>query len=288
MTPMLRPGLRVARRDAQTLQVGLAPGRRALLPDSPETRTALETLSLHSPAVEALAARGLLVDRDDVVTALARVDPFDAVAQGAVTAAFAQHGQAAAAQLRTRTSATVSVEARSAMATWAGSAVDLLCRSGIAARIDAGPVSTMALVLSDGEPDRDRFDLLLRTGQPSLLLTAREGAVRLGPFVVPGVTACLRCVDAHLGERDERRGVVVAQHTSAVPEVTGLPAPLDPALLTMAIGWAVRDVLTFVAGDQPSSWSATVDLEPDLALTRHHWRRHPHCGCCWGDLLDVV
>ncbi len=142
-------------------------------------------------------------------------------------------------------------------------------------------------MLSDGEPDRDALDEALRTGRPHLVLTASSGAVRVGPFVVPGLTACLRCVDAHLGERDERRALVLHQHLSAGPDPHGLPAPLDPALMTLAIAWAVRDVLDFVAGDPPSTWSTTVDLAPGLALDRQTWRRHPHCGCCWGDLLDA-
>ncbi len=73
--PMLRPGLRVARRDADTLQVGLEPGRRLLLADSPETRAGLAALSPDSEVVGSLAARGLVVDRAEVVTALAGRTP---------------------------------------------------------------------------------------------------------------------------------------------------------------------------------------------------------------------
>jgi len=223
-----------------------------------------------------------------VVAALSAADPADPLAQGAVTAAFAQHGPAAADRLAARRRATVSLEPRgAAMASWAATAGHLLGRAGIGCVADPDPTATVAVVLSDGEPDRDALDEALRTGRPHVVLTASGGAVRVGPFVVPGLTACLRCVDAHLGERDERRGVVLQQHVSPGLDPHGLPAPLDPVLMTMAVAWAVGDVLGFVAGDPPSTWSATATLEPGLAPIVRAWRRHPHCGCCWGDLLDA-
>ncbi len=121
--PMLRPGLRVARRDDRTLQVGLEPDRRLLLSDSPATRADLAALSPDSDVVGALAARGLVVDRTAVVAALSAADPADPLAQGAVTAAFAQHGPAAADRLAARRRATVSLEPRgAAMAAWAATA----------------------------------------------------------------------------------------------------------------------------------------------------------------------
>ena len=98
--------------------------------------------------------------------------------------------------------------------------------------------------------------------------------------MVPGATACLRCVDAHLDEGDGRRGMVLRQ-------ITGTPAPVDPATRAAATALAVRDVVGYVDGDRPATWSATTLLGPAPGLEHREWLRHPHCGCCWGDLLDL-
>ena len=37
-------------------------------------------------------------------------------------------------------------------------------------------------------------------------------------------------------------------------------------------------------GEEPSTWSTTVHVGPDLQPRRRAWRRHPRCGCGWADL----
>ena len=92
-------------------------------------------------------------------------------------------------------------------------------------------------------------------------------------------SACLRCVDAHLGEIDPRRATVLHQ-------LDDLPsAPLvdpDPCLLHLAVAWAVRDIVRILDGSPPSLRSATLTVSEDLDVTRRDWLRHPHCGCAWG------
>ena len=75
-------------------------------------------------------------------------------------------------------------------------------------------------------------------------------------FVVPGATACLRCVDAHLAERDPRRGVVVEQLAgrAAAPGATTRPRGAGGHL-------GGRDALRYLAGAAPATWSATVGLD---------------------------
>ena len=122
---------------------------------------------------------------------------------------------------------------------------------------------------------------MIVTGQPHLPVVTHEGGARIGPFVVPGVTACLRCVDAHLDEGDGRRGLVLRQ-------LTGTPAPVDPATRAAAAALAARDVVAYVDGDRPATWSATTLVGPAPGLEHRAWLRHPHCGCCWDDLLDLT
>jgi len=64
-------------------------------------------------------------------------------------------------------------------------------------------------------------------------------------------------------------------------------APDDPVLEALAVTWAVRDALRYLAGGTPSTWSATVALDVELDPHRESWSRHPHCGCAW-DALTIT
>jgi hypothetical protein len=247
----LRPGLHVTRRDDDHLQVGVDPPWRLVVPDEPDVRRLLGDLSDGRPtdpqsasghrALRALLAADLLVDPE------------------------AAHDVS-----RRRAAATVSVEAAGQEA---ADAVRLLRAAGCP--VVSPDEATVALLIAEGEPRRDLVDAHLRDGRAHLPVAATPRGFVLGPFVVPGATACLRCVDAHLGTHDPRRAVVVEQ-------LAGLDAgPGDPALAALATAWAVRDVLAYVDGDQPSTWSATVEVGSDLAPARRPWGRHPHCGCSW-------
>lgn len=161
--------------------------------------------------------------------------------------------------------------------------------------VDPGPLLAAAglgtegepacrLLMSVGELGRDRLDRLVADGVPHLVLRLVDGAVTIGPFVVPGETACLRCVDLHVASGDPVYPALVEQHAQATPEAGrhGWPEPVDLPLVTLATAWAVRDVCTWAEGDRPTTWSATVRLEPGLSgLTDVQWLRHPGCSCFW-------
>jgi hypothetical protein len=199
-------------------------------------------------------------------------------------AVFAAHGSDAPRRLAARAEATVTVVAMGAepeLARWATEVAQLVNACAIAATTDPDPAATVALLLCSAEPDREALDPLIVSGQPHLPVVTHEGGARLGPFVVPGVSACLRCVDAHLDEGDGRRGLVLRQ-------LTGTPTPVDPATRAAAAALAVRDVVAYVDGDRPATWSATTLAGPAPGLEHRAWLRHPHCGCCWGDLLDLT
>lgn len=252
----LRPGIRVSDRSDSTLQVGLHPGRRLVLPDDPSVRGAL-TLLGHGvePArldldqrdlAGRLADAGLVADPDEDVT-----------------------------RCRIAERALVEVRASGAVRT---TLVRLLGLAGV--RVAPGLAATVSLVVTIGaEPRRETIDELVRSERPHLLLTSAAGRLRVGPFVVPGLTACLRCLDEHITDRDPRHPLVVEQHLA--PDPTDLPAQPD---LQLALAWAARDVVCLISGDRPTTWSATVDVEQDGPITQQ-WRRHPRCGCAWGDAL---
>jgi len=140
------------------------------------------------------------------------------------------------------------------------------------------------LVVVTGTVDREVLDPLTRGTVPHLVVSGGAAGRRVGPFVEPGRTACLRCVDAHESLRDPRRPLLVAQAADQAAEV---PPPRDPLLDQLALAWAVRDVVRYLEGDEPSTWSTTVDIGPGGVPAAVRWGRHPWCGCSWDAVLEL-
>jgi len=248
---LLRPGLHVVRRDDRHLQIGLDPPWRLVVPDDPDVQAVLDDLSAgRQPSPTTAGGHRLLGD-------LRRADmlrPEPASPRSGAVAVAGDRRPAAEAERLLRAAGVVPVGVERA---------------------------DLAVVIASGEPGRTLVDDHLRAGRPHLVVGAGPRGYRVGPFVAPGSTACLRCVDAHLAERDPRRGVVVEQLAGRTA------APDDPALEALAVTWAVRDALRYLGGVDPSTWSATVDLDVELDPRRQEWSRHPHCGCAWDALLDA-
>ncbi len=295
----LLPGAGIYRRDDQHLQVGLGAPRRVVLPDQPEVRAVLRRLEAAEPyaaagaaspraaaALAALGAAGLLVGADDLDDCLRRARTGDGADPAGVAAVFCEAPADAPRRLGARARARVRVLAEPGTR---DEVLALLAASGVgprepargAADDDPDDAATVVLVVGH-EPDREVVDELVREQVPHLLVGARLDSYVVGPFVVPGRTACLRCLDAHAGDRDPRHALVLAQHARQTrSRGTLVPAPNDPALRRLAVAWAVRDVVRHVDGQPPSTWSATVTVGPDLAPAHVPLLRHPHCGCAW-------
>jgi hypothetical protein len=277
--PRLRPGLRAVRRDSRHLQVGLDPAERLVLPDTESSRRILADLEttrrpvLDEPGARewcrALVARGLVVDADAVELALRGPLP-----RSAVLAAFATGGPSASARLAARSEARAAVVAAEP---WRRAAVRAMSAAGLTV---AGPGDrVVAHLLVD--PDEELLDELVRASAPHLVMTGVAGRITLGPFVSPGRTACCRCVIAHRCDRDPGHATVREQQAAGPEHVV----PADPLLVQLAAAWAVRDLVSYVEGDLPATWSSTIAVDPGLALSPQRWLRHPGCGCSWGDEL---
>lgn len=265
--PVLRPGWQAVRRDDAHLQVGLDEPHRVVLPDTPDVRrllTALAdpTLPWEPPrdlpgrrALDRLHGAGLVVPRPG--TALeARL--------------AARHGPGAAERLSRRSRARLRLDGPALLTEPLASLLGDTGLPGAPGRAEPA----LTVLLSAGPAERERADDLLRHGRPHLVVAGSPAGWQIGPLVVPGLTACLRCVDAALAETDPRRPVVLAQQTAVAATL------LDPLPRAAALALAAQQALAFVDGDEPVVWSATLTLgEGAPQLTR--WRRHPHCGCAW-------
>ncbi|RNL78242.1 hypothetical protein EFL95_03775 [Nocardioides marmorisolisilvae] len=268
---MIAPGLVVLARPDGELQIGLTPRHRLLVTDSTQTRRTLTAL-----------ARGEALN-DSARRLLPRLQPAlrdgGSLVQPGIPAA-----ETAALSLRHPHTAPSRLAARRGTAiTVAGDlALDprpLLRATGLGTA--DRPERSVTLLLCAGEPDRASLDVLLRERRPHLLLRAVEGEILLGPFVDPGRTACLRCVDHHHAEEDPLHPLLVSR-AARLLRPRDLPEPVDAAVAAMALGWAVRDLVRYAEGDPISTWSATVRLGPDeVDLAPRAWMPHPACGCGW-------
>ncbi|GAA1966822.1 hypothetical protein GCM10009798_28930 [Nocardioides panacihumi] len=269
--PLLRPGWETARFDDEHLQVGLDAPARVVLSDSPDVRRLLTTLAdpdaAWSPPATLPAARAL--DR------LRAAGLVVAVPGSALEARLAaEHGPSAPRRLARRRAARIAVEAPPGV----GDTISALLRSEGIQPATSG--ATVTLVAALGPVRRGRLDPLVRDGRPHLVLSGGPTGWEVGPFVVPGRTACLRCVDAARAETDPRRAVIADQLARSSAAV-----PVSPTLQAAALALAVHDLATYVDGEVPTTWSASILLGSGAPVVRE-WPRHPRCGCAWDVVLS--
>ena len=142
------------------------------------------------------------------------------------------------------------------------------------------------MLLGVGEPSRALTDPLLREAVPHLVVRLTEGVAVVGPFVLPGITPCLRCTDARLSEDDPAWTLLVEQYARLIgrgDRADGVPEPVDAALAALAVAWAAREVATYAEGGTPATLGATVRLSARSSeVETRRWDRHPRCGCTWG------
>jgi len=114
--------------------------------------------------------------------------------------------------------------------------------------------------------------------RPHLLVGVRETTASVGPFVLPGVTPCLRCLHLARADRDPQWGAMTAQLTGARRGVEAC----DVVLATIAAALAVTQVLGYVDTAAPPQSTSAGLLEMDLAdgrLRRRTVAAHPSCAC---------
>lgn len=271
--PVIAPGLHVLTDPAGVVQLGLAPGHRLRVPDTPAVRRTLAVLARGEPLPptrEAERARSILQPALRDGDALVR----PGIGAADVAAVALQHPHSAAARLAARARARIEVVGDLGIAVG-----ELLRAVGLAQPTEGAP--TAVLMLSRGEPRREPFDVLTRTETPHLVVRAVESEIVLGPFVAPGATACLRCCDLHLNDREPGYHALLADAVRA-RRSDGVCDPVDSAQCWIALGRAVADLVRHVEGDRPSTWSSTVRLDA-ASGTPHveHWPPHPDCSCTW-------
>jgi hypothetical protein len=134
----------------------------------------------------------------------------------------------------------------------------------------------LTIIVSDAaETDRLIADDLVRLDQPHLVLRPAGDLVTVGPLVIPGRTACLRCTDLTRRDADTAWPALLDQ-------LTRLRLPTPVALGSWAASMAATQALAFLRGRTPEACGSTLELsEHDLVTRWRTWLAHPGCGCYW-------
>ncbi|WP_433667732.1 TOMM precursor leader peptide-binding protein [Nocardia sp. CA-136227] len=270
---MLHPRIAVLVRPDGAVQLGWSSERAVIVrpPGPVESGPALVRL-LDGSRTEAeilWQARELGFEVEDVRTLLGEL---------------ADAGLLAAAEPRSRLR-TVRVHGRGPLA---DALLDGLQRIGLRAKHSHGradapgsgepwPERPDLLVLSDTlVPDPALVADLVRARVPHLLVRIRDGAGIVGPLVLPGETACLRCADLYRTAAEPAWPQLAAQ-------LLGRVGCASPAVAVLTAALALREIETVARGRAerpPASLNATLEWDPDTArLDRRTWTPHPDCGC---------
>ncbi|MFE7517153.1 TOMM precursor leader peptide-binding protein [Streptomyces sp. NPDC057540] len=126
-------------------------------------------------------------------------------------------------------------------------------------------------------PDPLPAEPWLSTGTPHLYAGVLEATGVVGPLVLPGATACARCLQEERTDRDPVAPRMLAQWRSGAPHP--LPA-CDVGLATAVAGLAAAHALAFLDGDTPASTGTRWEVSlPLLAWWAEPLRPHPACPC---------
>lgn len=142
--------------------------------------------------------------------------------------------------------------------------------------------TTLTVVATDtAEPDRVLTEQLVRAGLPHLVLRVQPTRALVGPFVLPGRTACLRCSDLVRAAADPGWPVVAC-------ELSRVRATSLGPLAHWAVALAVAHLSAYDTGGSPETLAGTVELGRDGVTRFRRWARHPACSCHEHDLSGAA
>lgn len=130
-----------------------------------------------------------------------------------------------------------------------------------------------------GIPDPELAARLMREQIPHLAVSASEAIGVVGPLVLPGRSACLRCLDLARTDRDPAWPLILAQLASRQAD----PPACDAALAAAVAAHATAQALAFI--DRPAQAGPVTNGTLELVLPAWQWRRRtwpPHLDCACG------
>jgi bacteriocin biosynthesis cyclodehydratase domain-containing protein len=305
--PALKPGLLPVWRDRDTLQIGIDPRRAVALAGMSEAGWMISLLDGSRDRAQVISAAGdrgippQLAER--VLTLLAAggaLEDFPAGTYRALprqlrarlapelAAASLAHGDGdgGARILARRRAAYVSVHGGGRLGP---GVAGLLIASGIGqvTSSDGSGPGAGGEPLAGARPDLvvligthvpELAASLMRGQIPHLAAAAGEAIGVVGPLVIPGASACLRCLDLARTDRDPAWPLILAQLAGRRPD----PPACDATLAAAVAAQATAQAMAFV--DRPGRTGPVSNGTLELVLPGWQWRRrtwlpHPACTC---------
>lgn len=136
---------------------------------------------------------------------------------------------------------------------------------------------SLVVLVEQHVADPERHRELLADDVPHLSVLLREASVLVGPLVRPGRGPCLRCVELHRSDHDDRWPAVAAQLVATRAPVVGAE---EVTLAAVGAGLAAAQCLAHLDGRATvrpgTAWEVRV---PEVVPRRVTWSTHPECGC---------
>ena len=135
------------------------------------------------------------------------------------------------------------------------------------------------LAVITGRPDQVLLTALMRDRVPHLVVHADEAIGVVGPLVLPGRSACVRCLDLSKAARDPAWPRILAQASGiAAPAAT---QACDTVLAAATAALAVAQALTVIdRAGVPAAANGTLEVVlPEWQWQRRGWPPHPACTC---------
>lgn len=133
------------------------------------------------------------------------------------------------------------------------------------------------LVISTSVITSDYIQKWISEGVPHLQISQPTShSLEIGPLVLPGLRACLNCVQLHRRDFLPPFIAINASHLRHEGrELTSASSSFAAGVITPYIcEYAARGTSSLM------SHSLTIDLlEPLHGIREHHWNIHPECGC---------
>lgn len=119
---------------------------------------------------------------------------------------------------------------------------------------------------------------------PHLVVTVTRWGAVVGPFVLPGETACVRCVELQAGTAAELTAEsappVGARERDGGGAARGDRVPQASAVAATAGALVAAEVVAYLDGRRPATAGASIEVEALDAMPRlRGWSVHPRCGC---------
>ena len=147
-----------------------------------------------------------------------------------------------------------------------------------------GSARQPALVVLSDEDATTTAEHLRLAGTPHLLAVVTETQGVVGPLVLPGSSACVRCLELVRCAVDPDWPQVATQ--AAVPRSA---QACDGVLAAAVAAQAALQVLQLLEGDTPAAVGGTLELDlPGWRWRRRSWPQHPDCACAWAQAAGTA